>query len=58
MTEQEHVAIVFHVNAAAFEKEMEETFKPALRNAIAEVMGKFLDDLDASSVFTVEGADE
>jgi hypothetical protein len=58
MTEQEHTTIVFKANVAAFEKAVDEQFKPALRKAIAEVMGEFLGDLDASSIFTVEGGDE
>ena len=56
--EQDRLTITIQANVAAFEKAIDEQFKPALRKAMAEVVDEFLSDVTADSMSITEGGAE
>ncbi|MBX9464106.1 MAG: hypothetical protein KL840_14295 [Aquamicrobium sp.] len=52
MTQSERFTIVFDARIAEFERAIEERFKPALRNAIGDVLAEFMEGLPDPVVVT------
>lgn len=48
MTDADKLTIILEENFSAFERALEERFKPALRQAIADVAAEFIDGLAGS----------
>lgn len=56
MNEQERLIIAIDAQLNALNSAIEEKLKPALREAVADVLTEFLDDLAASAISVSEGS--